>query len=223
MGVPELMGREPTPDTCCGCGPVQLRANPRWTAAAATGGTVQDAEERSDRQGLAQLDPGLQLLPRPAVHPDLAAFAAFALAHEDRTASWVKVRFGKCERLADSQAGAPQHDDERTESDSVEGFPGIRQHQDAEPNAGMSTVPMHSHQERNARRRPDLGRFRQSEQPRWRLPVIASVPDADDPRLELRRRVVCHSRLLRGAYRHRLVAAGRSDPGRWRSTKVWQR
>ena len=82
-------------------------------------GSVQDAEERSDRQGLAQLDPWLKLLPRPAVHPDLTAFAAFALPHQDRPTNWIQVGLGERERFADPQAGAPQDDDQRTESDPV--------------------------------------------------------------------------------------------------------
>ena len=57
--------------------------------------------------------------PRPAVHPDLAAFAAFALAHEDRAAHRVKVGLGERERFADSQAATPKDDDERTEPDPV--------------------------------------------------------------------------------------------------------
>ena len=35
------------------------------------GRAAQNAEERADRQGPAQLEPGVELLPRPSVHPDL--------------------------------------------------------------------------------------------------------------------------------------------------------
>lgn len=87
----------------------------RWAAVAAARGSVQDAEERSDGQALAQLDPRLQLFPRPAVHSDLAAFAALALAHEDRAAVWIEVGLGECERFAYAKAGTPQHDDEPSE------------------------------------------------------------------------------------------------------------
>ncbi len=119
VGVPELMRSEPTPDPCCGCGAVQLRTHAGWTARAATRRSVQDAEERSDWEVLAQLDPWLQLLPRPAIHSDLAAFAAFALAHQDRAATWIKVSLGERERLTDPQTGTPQHDDESTQPDPV--------------------------------------------------------------------------------------------------------
>nr|WP_249019304.1 hypothetical protein [Conexibacter sp. S30A1] len=119
VSVPELVWCEPAPDPGGGSGAVQLGANAGGAAPSASRGSVQDAEERSDRQGLAQLDPWLELVPRPAVHPDLPALAALALTHEDRPTDGVKVCFGERERLADSQAGAPQYDDERTESDPV--------------------------------------------------------------------------------------------------------
>ncbi len=120
VGVPELMWREPAPDPCRGCGAVQLRANAGRAAPTAARGSVQDAEERADRQCVAQLDPWLQLLPCPAVHPDLTAFPAFALAHEDRTANRIKVGLGERERFADPKSGAPQDDDERAEPDPVD-------------------------------------------------------------------------------------------------------
>ncbi len=86
MGVPELMWSEPAPDPGRGSGVVQLGSNAGGAAPSPSCGSVQDAEERSDRKGLAQLDPRLKLLPRPPIHPDLSPFAAFALPYEDCSA-----------------------------------------------------------------------------------------------------------------------------------------
>ena len=80
---------------------------------------MQDAEESADRQGLAQLDPWLKLFPRPAVHSDLSAFAAFALAHENRAAHRIEVSLGERERFADPETRTPENDDECAESDRV--------------------------------------------------------------------------------------------------------
>jgi len=52
------------------------------------------------------------LLPRPRVHADFAALAAFAAANEDRAACGIKIAFGERERFADPQSGAPEHDDQ---------------------------------------------------------------------------------------------------------------
>jgi hypothetical protein len=52
------------------------------------------------------------LVPRPGVHADFAALAAFAAAHEDRAAGGVKVALGERERFVDTQAGAPEHHDQ---------------------------------------------------------------------------------------------------------------
>ena len=57
-------------------------------------------------------EPGLKLLPCPVVHPDLAAAAALAAAHEQRSAPPIQVGFPERERLVNPQAGAPEHYDQ---------------------------------------------------------------------------------------------------------------
>src|SRR5215216_2673884 len=75
-------------------------------AAAAHGrparGTVDDAEQRPDRQLNAHVEPGRELFPGPVVHPDLAAAAALAAPHQQRAAARVEVGLGERERLADA-------------------------------------------------------------------------------------------------------------------------
>jgi hypothetical protein len=50
--------------------------------------------QRSDRQVDAHGEPWFELLPRPVVHPDLAAAAALAAAHEQRSATAIEVGLG---------------------------------------------------------------------------------------------------------------------------------
>ncbi len=80
---------------------------------------MQDAKERSDGQALTQIDPWLELVPGPTIHPDLAAFAAFAVPHKNRPAPGIEICFREGERFADSQAGTPQNDDQGPEPDAV--------------------------------------------------------------------------------------------------------
>ena len=58
------------------------------------------------------VEPGLEFLPGPVVHADLAAAPALAAANEDRAAARVEVGLGERERFVDPQAGAPEHDDQ---------------------------------------------------------------------------------------------------------------
>src|SRR5215207_3879645 len=57
---------------------------------------------------------GFELLPRPVVHPHLAASAALAAPHQQRPAPRIEVGLGERERerLADPQASAPEDDDQ---------------------------------------------------------------------------------------------------------------
>jgi hypothetical protein len=59
------------------------------------------------------------LVPGPTIHPDLAAFAAFAVPHKNRPANGIEICFREGERFADSQAGTPQNDDQGPEPDAV--------------------------------------------------------------------------------------------------------
>jgi hypothetical protein len=64
------------------------------------------------------------LLPRPAIHSDLAALAAVPAADQHGTSIGVEVAFGQRESLADPQSGSPEHDDEAAQSDAVGVIPG---------------------------------------------------------------------------------------------------
>jgi hypothetical protein len=66
----------------------------------------------------------------PAVHADLAALAALAATDQDAAGRRVQVAFGKGERLADPQAGAPQQHDERLGAQAVRGAAGAAHDRD---------------------------------------------------------------------------------------------
>src|SRR5215208_6163629 len=75
-------------------------------------------------------EPGLKLLPGPVVHADLAAAAALATAHEQRSAPPIQVGFPERERLVDPQAGAPEHDDQAAQAAAVDAVAGVAHHRD---------------------------------------------------------------------------------------------
>jgi len=75
--------------------------------------TVDDAQQRPDRQLEPRVEPGLQLSPAPGVHADLASAAALAAADEQRAAALVKISLGERERFLDAQPGSPQDHNQR--------------------------------------------------------------------------------------------------------------
>ena len=103
VGVPELVGCEPAPDSGGQRGAMQLGTDAGWRAWPPAGRAAQNAEERADRQGPAQLEPGVELLPRPAVHPDLPPATALAGTDQHGAALAVKIGLSQRERLADPQ------------------------------------------------------------------------------------------------------------------------
>jgi DNA-binding MarR family transcriptional regulator len=76
VGVPELVGCEPPSDTRCAGGVVQLLARRRRLPAASSGRSVDHAQDRADWELATDLQPRIELLPRPPVHPNLPALAA---------------------------------------------------------------------------------------------------------------------------------------------------
>jgi hypothetical protein len=74
--VPELMRRESTPDTSSGSCVVELFACRRRLPPSSRGRSVDHAQQRADRKLPAELEPWIELLPRPTIHPNLAALAA---------------------------------------------------------------------------------------------------------------------------------------------------
>jgi hypothetical protein len=89
-----------------------------------------NAEQWSDRQLDAHLEPGGELLPGPVVHADLAAAAALAAAHEQRSAPRIQVGFGERECLVNPQASAPEHDDQPAQPAPVDAVAGVAHHRD---------------------------------------------------------------------------------------------
>src|SRR4029453_18066696 len=63
---------------------------------------------------------GSKLLPGPVVHADLAAAAALAAPHQQRSAARVEVGLGERERFADAQTSTPQHDDQAAQPAAVD-------------------------------------------------------------------------------------------------------
>lgn len=64
------------------------------------------------------------MFPVPVVHSDFAALVALAVAYEQRPAALVEVCLGQGERLVDSQAGAPERDDQAAHAVTVCSLPG---------------------------------------------------------------------------------------------------
>ncbi len=94
MRVAQLMRREPTSHPRSAGRLMQLRSDAGRSPRTSAGRSAQDAEQRPDRERRAQREPRGELLPGPAVHPDLAPLAAFAKAHQNRAPDRVKVALG---------------------------------------------------------------------------------------------------------------------------------
>jgi hypothetical protein len=103
----ELMGREPPPDSRCDGRPAQLASRWRRLPVTPGGRAMDNAEQRAGRELDPELLPGLDLLPRPAVHPDLATLVALAMAHQHGAATRVEVGLSERERFADPQPCSP--------------------------------------------------------------------------------------------------------------------
>jgi len=71
-----------------------------------------------------------ELLEAPVVHADFAPLATLALADEQRAAAGVEVWLGQRHRLADSESGAPEHDDQCAHPWSVVRLAGLAHHGD---------------------------------------------------------------------------------------------
>jgi hypothetical protein len=72
---------------------------------------VDHAQHGAERKLAADLEPWLELLPRPAIHPDLPSLATLPTPDEHGAAIAVKIALLKGERFADSQSCAPEEHD----------------------------------------------------------------------------------------------------------------
>jgi hypothetical protein len=80
---------------------------------------VDHAQHRPDWKLAPDLEPRVDLLPGPAVHPDLTALAAFPAADKDGAAGAVQIALLMRESFADPQACSPEQHDERAEAVAV--------------------------------------------------------------------------------------------------------
>jgi hypothetical protein len=94
VSVPELVRRKPATNAGGLGHATQLATDHSRGTGPAAGGAAQDAEQRADGQSRAQLQPGIELLPCPAIHSHLAPTAALAGANQDGAALAVKVGLG---------------------------------------------------------------------------------------------------------------------------------
>ena len=130
MRVPQLMRREPAAAPGRNRGVVELSADASRCARPAACRSAQDAEKSSDRQGRPHLEPRREVRPRPAIHTDLAALIALAMADEQRAAFGIEVGLVERERFADPQPGAPEYDDHAAQPDAVRTITGSAHHRD---------------------------------------------------------------------------------------------
>jgi hypothetical protein len=67
----------------------------------------------------AKLEPRLQTLAAPPIHPDLPPPATLPDPDQNRAALSVKVALAEGERFADPQSGAPKHDNHGAEPNTL--------------------------------------------------------------------------------------------------------
>jgi hypothetical protein len=65
------------------------------------------------------LEPAVQVLKPPIVHPDLATLVALPVPDQHRPARRVDIRLAQRQRLGDPQSCAPQHGDHRPDAQAV--------------------------------------------------------------------------------------------------------
>jgi hypothetical protein len=97
----------------------ELRPGGRGCPGSAACRSVDDAEQRADGKFEAALEPGLDFLPAPVVHSDLASASALAAADEQRASSRIEIALGEGERLLDAQPGSPQDHDQAAKPAAV--------------------------------------------------------------------------------------------------------
>jgi hypothetical protein len=102
VGVPELVGCEPPSDARHAGGMVQLLAGSRRLPPASGGRSVDNAQHRADREPATNLQPRTELLPCPAIHPNLSPLAALPAPDDYRAARSVQIALLERKGFADS-------------------------------------------------------------------------------------------------------------------------
>src|SRR5512133_556208 len=82
----QLVRSEPAPNARLGRKAPELATDRGSRPRSASRGSVDDAEQRPERQFAACVPPRSQLLPAPVIHPDLATPPALAVADQHRSA-----------------------------------------------------------------------------------------------------------------------------------------
>ena len=82
VSMPQLVGREPPSHPSRDGGMVQLLAGGRRLPPASSGRSVDNAQHRADREPATNLQPRIELLPRPAIHPNLSPLTALPAPDE---------------------------------------------------------------------------------------------------------------------------------------------
>jgi hypothetical protein len=80
---------------------------------------VDDAQQRTDRERAPHVKPGLELLPSPCVHADLATTPALAAADQHCAAAWIEIALGQSQSLLDAQPGSPHDHDQCAKATAV--------------------------------------------------------------------------------------------------------
>jgi hypothetical protein len=91
VGVPQLVGSKASPNAGPFGGAPELGTRPTCRPWASARASVDDAEQGTNRQIHSDGEPGLEFLPAPVVHSDLAASSSLAATDEERTATAIEV------------------------------------------------------------------------------------------------------------------------------------
>src|SRR5450755_3872363 len=121
----QMVRREPAAHPGLGGERAELAADGGRGPRATAGWAVDDAEQRPDRELETVLEPAVQVLEPPVVHPDLTTTIALTVADQHRPAGRVHVGLGQGQRLGDPQPAAPQHRDDSPHSKAVAVLTGV--------------------------------------------------------------------------------------------------
>jgi hypothetical protein len=130
VGVPKLVRGEASPDAGPGGSPAQIGSRRGVGPVPSARGSADDADQRSDRELEASVEPWLELLPAPRVHADFAAPSAFAMADEQRPTPLVEVSFAQQERCLDPEARPPEDHDKPSQALPMWAVAGCAHHGD---------------------------------------------------------------------------------------------
>jgi hypothetical protein len=128
--VPQLMRREAAAHAALGGELPEFAADGRGWPSATAGRAVDDAEQRSDRQLHAVLEPPVEVIETPVIHPRLAALVVLPVPDQQRPASLVDIGLAGREGFRDPRPAAPQHRDHRPDPQTVPVLAGVAHHSD---------------------------------------------------------------------------------------------